>query len=158
MPRPLVPLREARVRGAGWMRNVVFAAALAAPAVSGCVPSPSTSVVLGAERTLTLAPGTEVAPFGDPFRVTFLAVTNDSRCPIDAMCVWAGNAEVQIGVRLGMGPTLPDTLNTGVMPNDAIWWGYRITLVGLTPVPRAAFPVEPQAYRATLKVERFGPD
>jgi len=107
---------------------------------------------------LVLAPGVEVSPFGDPFRVTFLAVANDSRCPIDAMCVWQGNAAVEIGVRLGMGPTIPDTLHTAATPKDAIWWGYRITLVALDPVPRAATPVPPGDYRATVKVGRFGPD
>ena len=140
------------------MRSVALAVALTATAALGCVKPPTMNLALGAETTLTLSPGVESAPLGDQLRITFLAVANDSRCPIDAMCFWAGNAAVVLGMRLGTGPTIPDTLNTAVTPNDATWWGYRITVVGLTPTPRAAVPVEPAEYRVTLRVLRFGPD
>src|SRR5262245_23660526 len=40
--------------------------------------------------TVTLAPGQSAHAGGAT--VTFVGVVSDSRCPIDAMCVWAGEA------------------------------------------------------------------
>lgn len=40
--------------------------------------------------------------------VNFLEVVEDSRCPLDVVCIWAGRAIVRIGVS---------------SPGDALWFG-----------------------------------
>ena len=112
----------------------------------------------GADTTITLAPGTDVFPVGDVFHMSFMEVREDSRCPLGVDCIWAGNAVVRIGLRLGMGPTSPYDLNTTVDLKSVIFGGYRVTLVGLAPLALPGATVPPGDYRATLCVQRFGPD
>lgn len=101
--------------------------------------------------TLVLAPGQE-AQVGEVFRVAFLEVSADSRCPTDVVCVWAGNAAVEIGLRVGMGPTHPFTLNTLVNPTSVDFAGYRVTLLALSPQPTSTSRIPPDEYRASLQV------
>jgi hypothetical protein len=105
--------------------------------------------------TLVLAPGQEVR-VGGVFRVAFLEVSSDSRCPSDVLCVWAGNAAVEIGLAVGMGPTHPFTLNTLAYPPASVdYAGYRVTLVDLTPYPISTRRIPPEEYRAHLLVGRM---
>ena len=87
------------------------------------------------------------------FRVLLSDVTEDSRCPVDVVCVWEGNAAVVVGLTLGTGPTHPFTLNTALDPRSAEHGGYRVTLVGIEPAPRSDAPIAREAYRATLRIE-----
>ncbi|MDH3495855.1 MAG: hypothetical protein OER21_03770 [Gemmatimonadota bacterium] len=111
---------------------------------------PDTQQVSG--ETVVLAPGQEVR-VGGLLHVWFGEVLSDSRCPTDVVCVWAGNAEVQIGLALGTGPTHPFRLNTTLQPASADFGGYRVTLVALTPAPVSTRLIDPAEYRAHLKVE-----
>jgi hypothetical protein len=95
---------------------------------------------------------------GDVFRLSFVEVREDSRCPSDVECISAGNAVVRLGLALGMGPTAPYDLNTTVEPRSVIYSIYRVTLVTLTPAPLSNTTIPAGAYRVTLRVERFGPD
>ncbi len=131
---------------------------LVAASPGGCGHDAATAPVTGADTSLTLAPGAEAFPLGPVFGVTFLEVREDSRCPLGVMCIWAGNAVVRVGLRLGMGPTSPYDLNTTVDPTSVIFGGYRVTLVGLAPLPLLGTPVPAGDFRATLRVQRFGPD
>ncbi len=87
------------------------------------------------------------------FRVLLSDVTEDSRCPVDVVCVWEGNGAVVVGLTLGTGPTHPFTLNTAVEPRSAEHGGYRVTLLNLDPAPRSDTPIERDRYRATLRIE-----
>ena len=89
------------------------------------------------------------------FGVGFEDVTEDSRCPVDVVCVWQGNAAVVLGLTVGSGPTVPFTVNTGVEPHSAVHGSYRVTLVGLTPAPISTSPIDRDAYEATLRIERI---
>ena len=68
--------------------------AVALLGVAGCgsasEPSP---VPVGRAFELSVAKTQDV---GDGLRVTFNGVSEDSRCPTDAVCVWAGNAALQV--------------------------------------------------------------
>src|SRR6185312_15051394 len=52
-------------------------------------------------REFKLKAGRQVTVKGTKLRIRFVAVENDSRCPSDVTCVWAGNAAVQF--QLGTG-------------------------------------------------------
>src|SRR5262245_59813647 len=62
---------------------------------------------------VTLAPGelTEIA--GASIRVRFVGVTNDSRCPADAVCIQGGDAIVRIEVLPVLGGQATYDLHTG---------------------------------------------
>lgn len=123
-----------------------------------CVSPTASGAPLGDTRTVTLAPGETTAPLGDAFLVSFTRVLNDSRCPIDVMCVWSGNAAVEIGVGSSRATMHADTLNTAVQPHETIWGSYRITVLELAPMPRSGTPIPADGYRLTLRVQRFGGD
>jgi len=88
-------------------------------------------------------------------RLSVTGVPQDSRCALQAMCVWAGDGAVAIAYGLGVGPSYPDTLHTMLDPKAAAFAGYRITLVELSPYPVVPGGIEPEEYRATLRVERL---
>lgn len=114
----------------------------------GCV-GPSTEVPL--EQDFQLGLGQTVTIAGTGQQVTFEAVPEDSRCPVDAVCIWAGNARVALRVSsAGVDSSL--ALNTGSEPKTATLGKLRLELRGLEPAPRAATPTPPQAYRVTLRV------
>lgn len=75
--------------------------------------------------------------------VTFKGISEDSRCPKDVNCVWAGVAVAQVEV---MGTaTRPMTLNLASIDNkgrnyntSAEFNGYTISLIDVQPYPGAA--------------------
>jgi hypothetical protein len=84
-------------------------------------------------------------------KITFTKVPADSRCPIDAVCVWAGDGEVALKAQqLGRDAAL--SLHTMLDPRSAVFNGFRIELVHLTPVRRASEPVAAKDYVAQLVV------
>lgn len=118
--------------------------------VTACV-EPSTQVPL--DQDFEIAVGQTVAIAGTTRTVRFEAVPEDSRCPIDAVCVWAGNARVSLRVT-ETGSDSSIALNTGSEPRSVTLGNLRLELRALLPAPRAATPTPPDTYRATLRVTR----
>ena len=94
----------------------------------------------------------ETFAVGD-LRLTFQRVENESRCPIDAICVWAGDAEIALRIEQGSQAAVA-ALHTHLEPKQTIWNGYTIQFVSLAPSPSAASPTDPAQYRAQLLVTR----
>jgi len=85
-------------------------------------------------------------------QVVFLGVPADSRCPATADCITPGDAAVVLGVSLGTGPTVTDTLHTNQGLRAASAGGYIITLLTLTPYPQIPGPIPTDQYRARLSI------
>jgi hypothetical protein len=109
---------------------------------------------LGREFNLKVGESTTVKRTG--LRIRFAAVENDSRCPSDVTCVWAGNAAVQL--QLGTGKRSKTvTLNTSNSPSfvgEVEYQGYKVKLIGLSPYPRSDRKIAKRDYRATLLVSK----
>jgi hypothetical protein len=103
---------------------------------------------------VTLKAGEYKRVAGEQLGVGFTRVLNDSRCPIDAVCVWAGDATAQIELTAPGGRTGTVELHTPGDPKSATWNGVEITLLELQPAPRAGEPTRPAAYSVRLQVER----
>jgi hypothetical protein len=86
-------------------------------------------------------------------KLTFQRVANDSRCPIDAVCVWAGDAEIALRIEQG-GQAAVAALHTHLEPRQTIWNGYTIQFVSLAPSLSASSPIDPSKYQAQLLVTR----
>lgn len=114
------------------MRNVLLLLLL------GCATS-TREVPLGEPFTLT--PGESAMV--DGVRITFERVGQDSRCPPDVTCIWAGDAEVKLTVG-GVEVTL-HTHGGTQYPGSASVAGRTITLKELSRAP----------YNATLVVTRL---
>ncbi len=111
--------------------------------------------ILDAPQELTLAYGEEKSVGGSVLMVSFARVVEDSRCPEDVVCVWEGNALVELGIRMGMGPTFPLQLNTALEPRLTDWNGVRVTLLEVLPQPRADDPPRPEGYTVRIRLERI---
>ena len=86
--------------------------------------------------------------------IRFVELVEDSRCPVDTNCVWAGNAKIKIRVR-GNGRSHDLTLDTNGRNNSAIAEGYSIKLVRLTPIPRSNIRVNRMGYVATFEAVKL---
>lgn len=64
--------------------------------------------------------------------IKFEQVVADSRCPVDVVCVWAGNAEVLFTFTKGSDSSM-FSLNTSLDPQEVTMMGYTIKMVGLQP-------------------------
>ena len=67
--------------------------------------------------------------------IKFIAVEEDSRCPINARCASAGNARVKLEVSVGKGAARTIELNSGVEPRSITANGYVFEFIELTPHP-----------------------
>jgi hypothetical protein len=81
------------------------------------------------------------------------AVSDDSRCPRDVVCVWAGNARVSLTLRDGSNSEAVD-LNSTLEPRATARWGYTVQLIDVQPVPTAGQPIPAQEYVVRLVVTR----
>ena len=118
--------------------------------------SPSAPDVVRLGREFKLKAGRQVTVKGTKLRIRFVTVENDSRCPSDVTCVWAGNAAVQLQLGTGRGSKTV-TLNTSKSPSfagETEYRGYRVKLVDLNPYPRSDRKIGRRDYTATLLVTR----
>lgn len=87
------------------------------------------------------------------FSLRVEGVPEDSRCPREAVCVWAGNARVALTLR-GMSNTAAADLNSTLEPRAVTRWGYTVELVDVQPLPTAGTSVPVQEYVIRLRVKR----
>jgi hypothetical protein len=103
----------------------------------------------GLDQPMELAPGRS-AQVG-ALKVTFTGVVSDSRCPVDVVCVWAGDAVARLEVSEPQGAVETRDLHT--LQNEPAAYGrFRIALVRLDPEPRSTRPIAPDAYRLVVRV------
>ena len=105
--------------------------------------------------TFSLPIGKTAAINGSETRLTFKVVREDSRCPTDVTCIWAGDAKID--VTISRNGSSDDTRVLSLTPpnNEATSGDLQIRFVGLTPVPRQADGNAPRAYVAQLVVNRI---
>lgn len=86
-------------------------------------------------------------------KIAFIELVEDSRCPVDVDCVWAGNAKIKIRVTKGGKSQVVDLemVTKGMMPN---YGNYRLTLKALSPELRSNVRVNRNAYVATIEVTK----
>jgi hypothetical protein len=90
----------------------------------------------------------------DRLRIKFIAV-EDSRCPQDVNCVWAGNAKVTIRVTNRSGRSQTFDLNSNLKGNSATFGGYKIELGGVSPYPRSNIRINRNGYTASFTVTKI---
>jgi hypothetical protein len=110
-----------------------------------------TAVVAEPGATFSLPVGRTAVVSGHSARITFNRVTSDSRCPIDVVCVWAGDAPIELTVSRD-GSTETRTLSLIAPKNEVVVGDVRIRFVGLTPAPKQSEPPATRAYVAQLVV------
>ena len=88
----------------------------------------------------------------DDVRIRFDTVRSDSRCPMDALCVRAGEAVIALTVgRVGEVPVGRE-LDTTPARSSTSFLNFTIALSSLQPYPRSDRQIQPGDYVATLVV------
>ena len=87
-------------------------------------------------------------------RVTFDAVKSDSRCPLDAICVQAGEAVIAVRLAQSSGAEAQRELRTTPALSETLYLSYVVKLVALAPSPRSTQQIRPEDYVATITVDR----
>ena len=132
-------------------RTFAIASLLCASLCVGCVDHPTRPSEVALGQPLELHPGTSEI-VSDGLKVTFDGVRADSRCPMDALCVWAGDAIVAVSVSQPGAMTAERALHTDPTGAEAQYLSYVIKLVALAPYPRSDRQIRPADYVATLTV------
>jgi len=120
---------------------------------TGCYEKAPNGPSVSLNHDFTLAPGEAATIEDSRVRIQFVRVSGDSRCPADAVCIQGGDALVHI--RAGDGNLVEYELHTGDESRAAITHaGFRIALINLQPYPFSSRTIQPDEYRAMLRVSR----
>lgn len=112
------------------------------------------SVVVEANRDFTLKPGQTARVEGGALTISFVKVTEDSRCPVDVQCVWAGDAVVALNLADASGANSSAALHTTLTPKSVTVSSWEVTLIGVEPVKKQGVTIPVADYVATLRVSR----
>jgi len=79
-------------------------------------------------------------------------VTEDSRCPVDVQCVWAGDAKIELAISRANVPGDTRVISLTPPNSEATVGDVKIRFVSLAPTPRQSEPPASRAYVARLMV------
>ncbi len=115
----------------------------------------------------TAAPEPDAA-FGEPFQIkvgqtvsvgstdlqfTFFEVSEDSHCPSDVVCIWAGQIVVVVVLEAGGDDLYSEILIVGNAEESSKKIGdYTVEAVDVEPYPVSTRTIDPTNYALTLKV------
>lgn len=148
--------------GSHMRRRLVVARQVVSTVTVGCAiacgsASTSSAPVLPAVEVATnqefeLAVGQSASVSSPPATVRFDTVAADSRCPIDAICVWAGDAALRFTLRVGGGAARSVELHSFSEPKLVNLAGATLELTRVTPANDSRAPIALKDYRARLVV------
>ena len=132
----------------------LFFTALAALVTLQACASVDSIIIAEPDVAFSLPVGKTAGVAGSSTRLTFRQVSEDSRCPTNVVCVWEGDAKIELlPVRDGtVGLAVVLSLHT---PNEAQVGDLVVRFVGLTPYPATPEPSSPRQYVAELVVRRL---
>lgn len=105
------------------------------------IPSENkTENTLNAQSQITIKQGETLFLKNEKMNISFNDITEDSRCPTDVNCVWAGVAVADITVMGVATRPMNISVATSSFPNkgyskNAVFNGYDISLVSVSPYP-----------------------
>ncbi|HEX2081457.1 MAG TPA: hypothetical protein VHG08_27385 [Longimicrobium sp.] len=136
------------------MRTLIAVAVV--PLLAGCINTFRTGPVPGTDANQEVQiPAGQTRTFDEERLVIgFWEVLEDSRCPVGAQCVTAGNASVGLVLQERGEATRSVTLNTTAQPRRVSHEGYVIEVVDLQPLPTTAGPPDVESYVVRLRVTR----
>jgi hypothetical protein len=133
---------------------VLLAAACARPSQPTQPPGARTEQTIPVDEGFRLAYGKEATVAGTDIRIRFDALLEDSRCPTNVQCVWAGNARIVLrfegDTRAG---EKRDTLSLLLEPRTVQYGGFVIRFESLEPARTSEQQPELRSYVATLRVK-----
>jgi hypothetical protein len=92
----------------------------------------------------------EAASFPDGLSLRVTSIIEDSRCPANANCVWAGKVRISVRIRSGMGVST----NTFEVGTTITTEAEKITLLSVSPEKIAGREIPDTDYRFTFNVDK----
>ena len=149
---------ELRLLKARQGLTILLLLASASTAFAGCTPvaNPQDAPTAPGQPTtiVTLRIGESFTPQHTTTSITFEDVSDDSRCPTDAPCVWAGDATVTLRVQPATGPSERVALHVTTGARSATVAGLHLRLERLEPAPATSRPIDRELYRAAIAIDR----
>ncbi len=106
-------------------------------------------------QSVELKKGLVKSNLQEGIRITLDSVINDSRCAMDVVCVWEGNAEAYFTCCMDENEKTGFVLNSNPsFINDTLISGYRIKLLDLKPYPLSDKIIKPDEYTAEISVSK----
>ena len=119
----------------------------------GDKPDTETLITASLGQAFDIKVGQEASISSQQLTLKFLSVSEDSRCPQGASCIWEGNGKVNIELTPADQTSYVVELNTAMsLESEATYLSYRISLLDLQPYPSAGSTIEQSEYIATVKV------
>jgi hypothetical protein len=103
----------------------------------------------------SLPVGKTAALGGNGSRITFTRVTEESRCPTSVVCVWEGDAKIEVTVSRDGGAPASRVFSLKVPDNEGRVGDLFVRFVSLAPYPRNPGPADPRAYVAELVIRKL---
>ncbi len=120
--------------------------------------APSVSVVGSAGSYLVSLGIGQTAQIREEALTIQLVDVNDSRCPPDVQCVWAGQATATLLVFQSGSPAQSLKIGTSApinFPSQASYGSFQFSLKSLEPGPNKEGPAAAELVRATVLVEKL---
>ena len=128
--------------------SLLLIATLAACRSTGA-PAPHAASL---NQEVQLAPKEQAAYGPQGLTVEFVRIVEDSRCPKDTTCVWAGEVKVQVATRVGSAePVQQHEIKAG---ESAAVGAFQVSIVNVQPEKLSTREIPQEEYRVTLKVEQ----
>lgn len=109
---------------------------------------PSTAVTPTDETTVSTKLG--VAGQGLNVKIIPLSVVQDSRCPIDVQCVWAGTVTIKVLIESGLGASTQELSIGETITTES----ETITLTSVSPTPNSTRAITSEQYVFTFTVTK----
>ena len=119
--------------------------------VAGCSGSPTQPDRVAPNRPFELGVG-GTAVIAEGLRIRFDEVRSDSRCPMDALCVRAGEAVVAVTLSMPGEAAAASALETVPARSQVTYSRFTVTLSQLQPYPRSDREIRPGDYVASFTV------
>ena len=128
-----------------------FASLFFASILTCCATSHGQSVTARVGEEVTLGIGSTVT-LDRALQIHVASVSEDSRCPSDATCVWAGQLKFLLSVTSNGKSSTLELMESEPQTVDS----YRLHFVRALPAARAKAKIPADEYRLTLRVDRAG--
>jgi hypothetical protein len=103
-------------------------------------------------KEFSLGIGQTASMEGNKLVIKFKAVIEDSRCPVNVLCEWAGNGKVEFEILDLDGQNKTVILNTEDEPRTTTLAGHKLTLISLSPPRMDGVSISPADYSITLRI------
>ena len=104
--------------------------------------------------TITLMLGDSAVLKSENLLLTFLGVPEDSRCPIDAVCIWGGDAKVMFRVETLEKIIALDLHTASDYKNSKIVGNYLINLISVKPHRKKEENVKKEDYQVRILISK----